>query len=173
MTIAHASLGVVVAGITAASAWQTESIRMMRPDDVAFMAGYEFTFDGVEPVTGPNYDGMRGAFTVTRNGALVVRLLPEKRNYTAERSATTEAAIHTTWSGDLYAVLGEAGEGDGWSVRLYHNPLVSWIWIGAVLMALGGLVSLTDRRHRVGAPRRATRAPGAAAGAGPASPVSV
>ena len=104
---------------------------------------------------GPNYTGWRGTFTVTRDGAPIARLAPEKRQFPAERSATTEAAIHATWSGDLYAVLGERNESGAWSVRLYHNPLVTWIWAGMLLMALGGMISLSDRRHRVGVPRRA------------------
>ena len=163
MTIAHASLGITVAGITAASAWQTESIRMMRPGETEDVAGYAFTFEGTRPISGPNYSGTEGTFTVSRGGTTIVRLTPQKRNYPAEGSSTTEAAIHTLWTGDLYAVLGEAGKDGAWSTRLYHNPLVAWIWIGAVFMALGGVISLTDRRHRVGAPRRAAPAAGAAA----------
>ena len=154
MSLAHASLGIVVAGITASSAWQSESILLMRAGDATVVAGYRFAFGGAVPMRGPNYTGWRGTFTVTRDGALIARLAPEKRQYPAERSATTEAAIHSTWGGDLYAVLGERNESGGWSVRLYHNPLVTWIWAGMVLMALGGMISLSDRRHRVGVPRR-------------------
>jgi len=84
-------------------------------------------------------------------------LTAERRFYPVRNMTTTEAAIHTTWFADLYAVVGDADEKGGWTVRLYHNPLVPWIWVGAVLMALGGLVSLTDRRHRVGAPARARK----------------
>jgi cytochrome c-type biogenesis protein CcmF len=155
MTLAHGSLGIMVAGITATSAWQTESIRMMRPGDVADVAGYQFAFEGVKPISGPNYTGVRGAFTVTKSGRAIARLMPEKRTYPAEGSSTTEAAIRTTLGGDLYVVLGDADGKGGWSTRIFHNPLVPWIWLGAVLMALGGVISLTDRRHRVGAPRRA------------------
>ncbi len=158
MTLAHGSLGIMVAGITATSAWQSESIRMMRPGDVAELAGYEFKFEGVEAISGPNYTGVRGAFTVTEAGQPIARLTPEKRNYPAEGSSTTEAAIRTTVGGDLYTVLGDADGTGGWSTRIFHNPLVPWIWVGAALMALGGLISLTDRRHRIGAPRRASRA---------------
>ncbi|MHA1107497.1 MAG: heme lyase CcmF/NrfE family subunit [Alphaproteobacteria bacterium] len=163
MAIAHASLGITVAGITAASAWQSENILLMKPGDVTEVAGYEFTFVGVKPIKGPNYAGTRGAFTVTRNGDVVAHLEPQKRNYPAEGSSTTEAAIRTTIGGDLYAVLGEEAADGAWSVRLYFNPLVAWIWLGAVFMAIGGVVSLTDRRHRVGAPRRAAPAARAAA----------
>ena len=165
MTIAHASLGITVAGITAASAWQVENIRLMKPGETTDVAGYEFTFVDVKPITGPNYAGSEGAFTVSRGGKIIAHLKPQKRNYPAEGSSTTEAAIRTTIGGDLYAVLGEEGEGGAWTVRLYFNPLVAWIWLGAVFMTFGGVVSLTDRRHRVGAPRRAAPAAGAGAAA--------
>jgi cytochrome c-type biogenesis protein CcmF len=102
--------------------------------------------------------------SVTRNGVPVTVLHPEKRAYATPRQTTTEAAIHTTFMADLYAVLGDpaaaapgGGGAAGWTVRLYHNPLVPWIWIGAVIMVLGGLTSLTDRRHRVGVPTRKAR----------------
>ena len=88
----------------------------------------------------------------------MAELRPEKRFYPVSQTPTTEAAIHTTWLADLYAVVGDADGTGGWSARLYHNPLVPWIWLGAVVMALGGAVSLSDRRHRVGAPRRARTA---------------
>jgi cytochrome c-type biogenesis protein CcmF len=164
MAIAHGALGLTVAGITASSAWQTEVIRTMKPGDVATVGAYELRLDGVSAIQGPNYAGQRAWFTVTSGGKHVTVLAPEKRNYPAERSQTTEAAIRTTLAGDLYAVIGDPQGGGAWTVRLYFNPLVAWIWIGAIVMAAGGAVSLTDRRHRVGAPMRA-RARGAADGA--------
>jgi cytochrome c-type biogenesis protein CcmF len=92
---------------------------------------------------------------VVEGGETKLTLVPERRFYPVERSQTTEAAIHTTWFADLYLVLGEGDPSGRWTVRAYHNPLVPWIWVGAVVMALGGMVSLTDRRLRIGAPRRA------------------
>ena len=87
----------------------------------------------------------------------MAELWPENRFYPVQQQPTTEAAIHTLWLGDLYAVVGDpAGQG-GWSTRIYYNPLVSWIWLGAIVMALGGAVSVSDRRHRVGAPNRSRR----------------
>jgi cytochrome c-type biogenesis protein CcmF len=85
-------------------------------------------------------------------------MAPEKRFYQVEGSATTEAAIHTTWLADLYLTVGEQQPDGAWSIHAFHNPLVPWIWTGAIFTALGGGVSLTDRRHRVGAPVRAARA---------------
>jgi len=155
MAIAHGALGITVAGITAASAWQTEKIQALKPGGSVDVAGYTLHFDSVGPVRGPNYEGERARFTVRRGGKPVTVLMPEKRRYPAENNVTTEAGIHWTPLGDLYAVLGDPAGANGWTTRFYFNPLVAWIWFGAVLMAFGGLVSLTDRRHRVGAPRRA------------------
>ena len=153
--IAHASLGVMVAGITASSSWQTERIQIMKPGDSIDLAGYEVTFKGAGQVPGPNYTALRGTFELSSDGKKITDLLPEKRSYPAERSATTEAAIYTTMMADVYIVLGDPDGKGGWATRIYHNPLVPWIWAGAILMSIGGLVSLTDRRLRVGAPKRA------------------
>lgn len=158
MTLAHAGIGILVAGVTASSAFTEEVVRAMAPGDVADVAGYAFRFDGAEAGHGPNYRLVRGRFTVTRDGAPVTVLTPEKRFFTVQRQETTEASIHTTGFADLYAVIGDRQpDGDRWTVRLYHNPLVPWIWVGCVMMGLGGIVSLTDRRHRVGAPVRHRR----------------
>jgi cytochrome c-type biogenesis protein CcmF len=155
MTVAHIGLGVVIVGITVSSAGKSERILVMRPGESTEVAGYAVRFDGVEQLQGPNYQAQRGGFTITRNGAPVTHLDSEKRFYPVERQATTEAGISSTPLRDLYAVLGDqAGEGS-WTVRLYHNPLVVWIWGGGAIMALGGAISLTDRRLRVGAPRPA------------------
>ena len=165
MTVAHIGVGIVVAGITASSAWRTESIQVMRPGDSVAVAGYDFAFAGAEELQGPNYTIQRGTFTVTREGRMVARLFPEQRFYTVEQRQTTEAAIHTTWLADLYAVVGDPDGTGGWVTRLYHNPLVPWLWIGAIVIALGGGLSLSDRRHRVGAPARRRRERAVPAGA--------
>jgi len=159
MTIAHLGFAVIIAGITGSSAWRTEAILVMRPGDAVDVAGYSFTFEGEREVPGPNYTAQRGTVTVARGGETVAVLEPEKRFYPSQRTTTTEAAIHTTWMADLYAVLGDAADGQGWSMRFYHNPLVPWLWLGGLVMVLGGVVSLTDRRHRVGAPARWRLAP--------------
>jgi cytochrome c-type biogenesis protein CcmF len=127
----------------------------MRPGEAAEVGDYLFTFQGIAPAQGPNYRAERGTFTVTRHGRTIAMLFPERRFYNVEGRQTTEAAIHTTWFADLYAVVGESDGNGAVSVRLYHNPLVPWIWAGAIVMALGGAISLSDRRHRVGAPARA------------------
>ncbi len=163
MSLAHLGVALVVAGITASSAWKIERFQVMRPGESVAIAGYDVAFRGVERAEGPNYTAERGLFDVTRDGRSVAELRPEKRVYPVAGMPTTEAAIHTTWLADLYAVLGDPDGAGGWSTRLYYNPLVPWIWLGAVVMAFGGALSLSDRRHRVGAPRRADRALGATA----------
>ncbi|MEO8560396.1 MAG: cytochrome c-type biogenesis CcmF C-terminal domain-containing protein, partial [Rhodospirillales bacterium] len=155
MTIAHASLGILIAGVTAVSAWQEERILVMKPGDQVEIAGYQVSLDEVNGFRGPNYDLLRGHMTVRRGGALFTILEPERRFYRVQRQQTTEAAIHTNLLGDIYGVLGEDDGKGGYTVRLYYNPLAPWIWVGAILCALGGGLSLTDRRHRVGAPARA------------------
>jgi cytochrome c-type biogenesis protein CcmF len=154
MTLAHGGLGVVVAGIVAISAWRTEQITVMQPSQSVAVGEYRILFEGVRQVAGPNYTAERGAFVVERDGREVARMYPEKRFYPVQGQATTEAAIRTTGVGDLYVVLGD-DQGDGSrAVRIFHNPLAPWLWAGAIIMVVGGLVSLTDRRYRLGVPGR-------------------
>jgi cytochrome c-type biogenesis protein CcmF len=155
-TAAHFGVGLMVVGIVAATGYQSERILVMKPGERVEFAGYALTFKGVAPQRGPNYREEVGVFEVTRGGFAVAELAPSKRLYDAPRQATSEAGIHAGWRGDLYAVLGDPQMGaSGYAVRLYFNPLVRLIWIGAVVMFFGGLLSLSDRRLRVGAPQRA------------------
>jgi cytochrome c-type biogenesis protein CcmF len=169
MTIAHIGMGVLVAGITASSAWRSEAILVMKPGDTTELAGYSFALTDIADHQGPNYVARRATFEVTRDGRAVATLRPEKRFYPVERQPTTEAGIDTGWLRDLYVVLGDPAEGaagaaGGHTVRIYHNPLVIWIWGGVLIMGCAGLLSLSDRRHRVGAPAPARlRAPATAA----------
>ncbi|WP_114857874.1 heme lyase CcmF/NrfE family subunit [Azospirillum brasilense] len=161
MTIAHACMGIAIAGMTGTSAWQSETIKAMKPGDTATVGAYAVHFDRVGTVQGPNYSAEQGVFTVTRNGNHIATLTPQRRSYPVTRMTTTEAAIHTTWLSDVYVALGDPTQnGTAWTVRLYHHPLVPWIWIGSLGMMLGGLVSLSDRRFRVGAPERRRAAKG-------------
>jgi cytochrome c-type biogenesis protein CcmF len=154
MTTAHVGLGVLVAGVVASSAWQSEAILVMKPGDRAELAGYEFTLARIDEMQGPNYLAKRATFEISEDGSPVARLSPEKRFYAVEGQATSEAGIDTGLFRDLYVVLGDPveGAGGGHTVRIYHNPLVMWIWGGVMIMGLAGMLSLTDRRHRVGAP---------------------
>ncbi len=164
--LAHAGLAIAIAGMVGATNWKAEEVRTMRPGESVELAGYAYRFDGVEQVEGPNYSADKATFTVsTRDGDFVTRLFPEKRLYPVQRMPTTEAAIHTTGMADLYAVIGDADGQGGWTVRIFHQPMIPWMWAGALVMILGGAVSLSDRRLRVGAPARRRKAP---AGAAPA-----
>jgi len=154
MTLAHLGLGVAVLGMTASTAWEDNALQVMVPGQTVEVGGYDFTFDGVEPLPGPNYTTIGGRFTVMKGGKFVAVLTPETRVYAEPPMTTTEAAIRPTLSGDIYAVVGDEAAGGGWAVRLYFKPLLSWIWIGAGIMALGGLMSLSDRRWRVGVAAR-------------------
>jgi cytochrome c-type biogenesis protein CcmF len=153
--LAHAGVGLSVIGIVATTAWRSEEILALKPGDSAEIAGYTLAFKGVAPRQGPNYRERVAVFVVDRNGRFVTELTPSKRDFTAEQSGTTEAGIHTSWRGDLYAVLGDELKDGAYSIRLYFNPLVQLIWLGALVMFFGGAVSMSDRRLRVGAPKRA------------------
>ena len=154
MTVAHIGLAVVIVGITGSSAWKEEHIQVMKPGETVRVAGYDYTFLGAREAEGPNYIATVGSFGVARDGREITRLEAEKRVYPVEGRPSTEAAIHTMVSGDLYAVIGDEDKGGGYVTRLYFNPLVAWIWGGSALLVLGALVSLSDRRHRIGAPAR-------------------
>jgi len=161
--IAHAGVGVMVLGITAVTAWRAEHILTMKPGEQTEVAGYQITFGGTVPVTGPNYRDEAGQFTVTHAGQPVTKLVAARRNYVGgQQMTTTEAGIHAAWSGDLYVVLGDKAPGGAHTVRLYFNPLARLIWIGTLIMFFGGMVSFADRRYRVGAPARAAKAAKAA-----------
>jgi len=153
--LAHAGLGLAVIGIVATTAWREEAIVALAPGQAVDIAGYHLAFDGVAPRQGPNYRERVGLFKVTRGNEPVTELSPSKREFMVERNTTTEAGIHVSWRGDLYLVLGDQLKDGAYSVRVYFNPLVRLIWLGAVVMFIGGAVSLSDRRLRVGAPKRA------------------
>jgi cytochrome c-type biogenesis protein CcmF len=164
MTLAHAGMAVVIAGITGSSAWSEEKTVTGRSGQSFDIAGYTIALDAVREVRRPDYTATRADMRLLRDGRQITELHPEKRLYLVENGAQTKVAIRTDLLSDVYAVIGDAEPGGGHVLRLYHNPLVPWIWLGAATMALGGLVSLSDRRHRVGAPaRRRREAPAAPA----------
>ena len=154
MSLAHAGIAIAIAGMAGAGSLQVERIQVMKPGETVTVSGYAYTFEGAREMQGVNYTALTGTFVVRRDGAEVVTLHPEKRFYPVEGRPTTEAAIHTTFLGDLYAVIGDPDGKGGFVTRLYFNPLVGWMWAGGLIMVLGGLLSLTDRRYRVGAPTR-------------------
>jgi cytochrome c-type biogenesis protein CcmF len=154
MVISHAALGVVVLGSVATSSWNTELMQTMKPGDRIAFAGYSVLLERMDEVRGPNYIAERATLNVSVGGKPYTVLQPERRLFTVQRRQIAETAIQTNGLRDFYATLGEGSPQQGWVIRLYLNPLAPWIWLGAALCALGGFVSLSDRRLRIGAPSR-------------------
>ena len=160
---AHAGLGVTVFAVAAMTGWATEIIKVVQVGQSFDLAGYQVRLAEVHEEKGPNYLSTMATMEVSRNGAPVSVLHPEKRVYPVQAMPTTEAALDYGLFRDIYLVIGDAQQGGGWAVRGYWKPFANWIWLGCGLMALGGLLSLTDRRYRVAAgARRTVAAPVAA-----------
>jgi cytochrome c-type biogenesis protein CcmF len=153
MLLAHVGVAVFIVGVTLVKGYETERDVRMDVGDTTTVAGYDFKFNGVTRVPGPNYIADRGTIEVTRNGAPVTTLNPEKRRYAASGQVMTEASIDWGLTRDLYASLGEpmTGDhgGDAWAVRIYYKPFVNWIWLGCLIMAIGGFCAVVDRRYRI------------------------
>jgi cytochrome c-type biogenesis protein CcmF len=156
--LAHFALGVTLLGIVCETNFGSERIVSVKPNDTIAISSYVLTFDGTVARQGPNYRELTARFTVRRDGAVVGRLDPSKRTFPARRTSTTEAALLTRGVSQLYLSLGDPNPDGSIAVRLYHKPLVLLIWLGPALMMLGGLLSLSDRRLRVGAPKPARKA---------------
>ncbi|MCD0419635.1 heme lyase CcmF/NrfE family subunit [Rubrivivax sp. JA1024] len=152
---AHAALGVTLIGIVCETTWNSEYIAAMKPGDSTKLAGYEFKFEGATQRQGPNYRELLTQFTVTENGRLIGAMAPSKRSFITRGSSTTEAALLSRGFSQLYISLGDLNDQGAVTVRIYHKPMVLLIWLGPIMMALGGLLSLSDRRLRVGAPKPA------------------
>ena len=148
MLAAHCGVAVLIAGITLVKGYETERDVRMALGDTLEVGGYSLRFDGVGSIIGPNYRGARGALEVSRDGQRVDTLYPEKRLYNVQQMPMTEAAIRSGVWGDLYVSLGEPLDAGAWSVRVYSKPFITWIWGGCFIMALGGLLALSDRRYR-------------------------
>jgi cytochrome c-type biogenesis protein CcmF len=151
MQLAHLGVAVFILGVTIVTGYQSEQDVLMGVGDTVNAGGYTFQFKGVTRVPGPNYQAARAELEVSKNGTIVNKMFPEKRSYTASGNVMTETAIDSGVFRDLYISLGEPVSSGAWSVRVYYKPLVSWIWGGAVLMALGGGLALSDRRYALAA----------------------
>jgi cytochrome c-type biogenesis protein CcmF len=152
--IAHAGLGVTVIGL-AASAWSGETIATARPGQALSVGPYMVRLVALAPRSGPNYSEQVASLAVTHDGSPVGPIESTKRLFASRQSTTTEAGILTIGFSQVYASFGESYADGSIGLRLYYKPLVLLIWLGAVVMAAGGALSLTDRRFRVGAPVRA------------------
>ena len=153
--VAHAGLGILVAGVIAISLWRVEVIVALKPGETTPVGKYSVTFLGEGPLVGPNYTGRVGTFTLKEGEQLLATLHSEKRVFKPSGMPTTEVGLYQTWHGDVYVVMGDETTGGARAMRMYYNPFVNFIWLGALVMFLGGLLSISDRRYRVGAPRRA------------------
>ncbi len=153
MHLAHFGIAVFVVGVTMVGSFQDEKDIKMAPGDSVRVAGYDFTFNGVRSVQGPNYVAAQGDFDLAVKGQFQRKMNPEKRNYQSSGMPMTEAAIDAGFLRDVYVSLGEPIDRDKpegeWAVRVYYKPFVDWIWGGCILMALGGLLALLDRRYRI------------------------
>lgn len=160
MTLAHAGLGVLIFGMVGSTAWKSEVTTFAEAGTTVEIAGFDLTFRGAEDVKGPNYIATRGILEVEKDGKSITTLYPERRNYTIAGSSTTESSIYSTPAGDLYTSIREPADEnirDKWTLRVVYEPLVGLIWLGSLLLMLGGVLSLSDRRLRVGAPARKKR----------------
>ena len=150
MHLAHLGIAVITVGITMVKSYEVERDERMGLSDTVTIENYSFELTGVSDVDGPNYKALRGDVKVTKDGKYLEMLYPEKRKYFSSAMPMTEAGIDSGLFRDLYVSLGEPIEGERlqWSVRVYYKPFVSWLWYGAILMVLGGLLAVSDRRYR-------------------------
>jgi cytochrome c-type biogenesis protein CcmF len=164
MQLAHFGLAFGIAGITLVANYQMERDVRMNAGDHTALAGYTFTFIGAEEHPGPNYRAVRATVEVSKDGKKFATLHPEKRIYNASGMPMTEAAIHPNFFRDVYVALGEPlnDAATAWSVRVFHKPFINWLWLGAVMMVVGGFLAASDRRYRI-ALRKAAVPAGAAA----------
>ena len=165
MTIAHVGVGLFAIGVTVTQTYRIEKDIALKPGESIEMQGYRFDFKGTRQVQGPNFAAIESEVVITRNGEPVASLNPQKRVYRVQRSPMTESGIEVDWNRDLFVAMGEDLGAGAWSLRIQYKPMVRFIWLGALVMALGGLVAVSDRRYRT---RRETA--GEALGAGRPAP---
>lgn len=167
MQLAHAGVGLFVIGVTATNTFGVEADQRVVMGESIEVAGYTVSFNGLQQVEGANYSALRADVEIARGGKTVARLGPEKRMYRVQTSPMTEASIDDSWARHVFVALGDdLGEG-AWSMRVQYKPLIRLIWFGAIVMALGGAIAISDRRYRLAArPETADSAPAGSARAG-------
>ena len=148
MSLAHFGLGVFVFGVTIVSAFNIEADRSISVGDSISVAGYEYKLNAINEVDGPNYRAIEAEIDVYQNNEFLAQLKPQKRTYIVQQSPMTEAAILAKWNKDLFIALGDSLGNGAWSIRVQYKPMIRWIWLGCIVMALGGLISISDRRYR-------------------------
>jgi cytochrome c-type biogenesis protein CcmF len=148
MCVAHFGLALFIIGATTVESYKQETDLSLRPGESAEVSGYQFTLQGLREVAGPNYDAIESEVTITREGRQIAVLHPQKRTYRVQTNPMTEAGIEVGWNRDLFVAMGEPLGDGAWSFRLQYKPMVRFIWLGAVILALGGLIAICDRRYR-------------------------
>jgi cytochrome c-type biogenesis protein CcmF len=148
MVIAHAGVGVFAIGASGVESYKIEKDVALKPGMAYSIAGYDFRFVKAVDVRGPNYDAVQATVEVTRGGKLVTTLEPQKRHFWVQQTDNSQAAISVNWARDLFVAMGNPLGAGAWSMRIQYKPLVRYIWLGAIIMALGGIVAATDRRYR-------------------------
>jgi cytochrome c-type biogenesis protein CcmF len=168
MAVAHLGVGMFAIGASGVESYKIEKDVALKPGTSFAIAGYEFRFVSAADVRGPNYDAVQAVVQVTRGGKAVTVLKPEKRHFWVQQTDNSQAAISVNWSRDLFVAMGNPLGGGAWSMRIQYKPLVRYIWLGAIVMALGGVIAATDRRYRAGV--KATSSDPVAAPPGPPEP---
>ncbi len=149
MSVAHLGMGLFVLGVTITSAFNVESDRALTPGQSIDVAGYDFEMVELRNVEGPNYSAIEAEIEIRRDGEFVATVRPQKRQYLVQKNWMTEAGIYVTWNKDLFVALGDQLGNGAWSVRVQYKPMIRYIWFGAMIMALGGLIAVSDRRYRL------------------------
>ncbi len=157
LRLAHAGIGIIVIGVVILTVWKEEHILTMKPGDQVNVAHYTVTYVGDEPLKGANFDGIKGRFNVFVGDREVASIVSEKRVFKPSNMPTTEVGLVQGFFGDLYIVMGDDAGGGVRNVRASYNPLATWIWLGATIMFVGGFLSLSDGRLRIGVPQKATK----------------
>jgi cytochrome c-type biogenesis protein CcmF len=165
MTVAHIGVAVFAIGVTVTQTYRVEKDIALKPGQSVELQGYSFDFKSTRPVEGPNYDAIEAEVVVSRNGKQVTTLHPQKRTYRVQTMPMTESGIDVKWNRDLFVAMGEDLGAGAWSIRVQYKPMVRYIWIGALIMAIGGMIAITDRRYR----RRKSTADDAVAAPGTAA----
>ena len=156
MTIAHLGVGLFVIGVIVSNSFSVEKDVRIEPNKSLDLAGYQFVFIGTKSLNGPNYRADQGQVKVFKQGKEIAVLYPQKRNYLVQKMPMTEAAIDWGLTRDIYVALGEPLDESAWSMRIYYKPFIRWIWLGGLLMVIGGLLAATDKRYRHFITRKAT-----------------
>jgi cytochrome c-type biogenesis protein CcmF len=148
MSVAHFGVGLFTLGVTVVSAFNIETDQAMRNGGSIDVAGYSFQLRELRDAEGPNFQAIEGRVEIRKDEALIGEVLPQKRQYLVQKNWMTEAGIDAGWNRDLFIALGDQLGNDTWSVRIQYKPLIRFIWLGAFIMALGGLIAISDRRYR-------------------------